>query len=626
MGAEYVTVQWNRQKKRYDLILGLFIALIIGTSAALNIIFFPEITFETLIIRVFGITAIVLLHIILSIGPLSRISRYFMVLLYNRRHMGVTMFVVAAIHGLLSLMQFHSFGNINPIKSLFISNMHYGSYVLFPFQTLGFMALIIIAFMAATGHDFWLKTLTPSTWTRLHKLVYLAYIMLLFHVLLGSVQNESIYPMSAILGSGALVIGLLHIVAYFQNIQNIKKINVSSGSSFIVVGKISDFPLERAIIFEHSNQKIAIFNHENKLSAVSNVCRHQGGPVGEGKIIEGCITCPWHGYQYYPHNGCSPPPFEEKLETYQLNVTNGIVYVDPNPFQAGTPVEPVSMEIKNTPDEEDFYVGWEEKSPKKYLKTSIVMVLFFFASSFSLVSLWILSQNGFVDSYFDYGRQTEFTGVLYEYPAPMLQVINENGRLQSIPLVNLGKFGVQDIMNYLHNKYEGPLNEFNITLKGTRIQYDGRTWLELTDGVDAIVRVIKNSDSRSQVITTKGEKILYGEIVDPKCFFGVMKPGFGKVHLSCAVRCISGGIPPILVTSNNADSYRNYYFMTVTDREKINNDIVQYVGMLVAVKGEFLKVDDWNVLEINPVDINIITSPALSGTNLVFQNCNLATF
>jgi hypothetical protein len=41
-----------------------------------------------------------------------------------------------------------------------------------------------------------------------------------------------------------------------------------------------------------------------------------------------------------------------------------------------------------------------------------------------------------------------------------------------------------------------------------------------------------------------GEVQLTGEIVDSKCYFGVMNPGNGKVHRDCAVRCISGGIPP----------------------------------------------------------------------------------
>jgi hypothetical protein len=41
-----------------------------------------------------------------------------------------------------------------------------------------------------------------------------------------------------------------------------------------------------------------------------------------------------------------------------------------------------------------------------------------------------------------------------------------------------------------------------------------------------------------------GPAELTGEIVDIKCHLGVMNPGSGKVHRDCAVRCLSGGIPP----------------------------------------------------------------------------------
>ena len=84
------------------------------------------------------------------------------------------------------------------------------------------------------------------------------------------------------------------------------------------------------------DENIAIFKHDSKLSAVSNLCRHQNGPLGEGKIIDGCITCPWHGYQYLPENGQSPPPFTEKLETYDVKLLGDKVYVNPKPYPEGT--------------------------------------------------------------------------------------------------------------------------------------------------------------------------------------------------------------------------------------------------------------------------------------------------
>ena len=61
-----------------------------------------------------------------------------------------------------------------------------------------------------------------------------------------------------------------------------------------------------------AGERVAIFKYDGKISAVSNVCQHQNGPLGEGKILDGCITCPWHGYQYLPETGASPPPFVRK--------------------------------------------------------------------------------------------------------------------------------------------------------------------------------------------------------------------------------------------------------------------------------------------------------------------------
>lgn len=96
-----------------------------------------------------------------------------------------------------------------------------------------------------------------------------------------------------------------------------------------------------------SGERIAIFRHEGKLSAVTNLCAHQGGPLGEGKVIDGCITCPWHGWQYRPGDGCSPPPFKEKLATYQVRVVKGRVEVNPKPLPPGTPTTPAPIEETN---------------------------------------------------------------------------------------------------------------------------------------------------------------------------------------------------------------------------------------------------------------------------------------
>ena len=96
-------------------------------------------------------------------------------------------------------------------------------------------------------------------------------------------------------------------------------------------------------------ERVAIFKYDGKVSAISNVCRHQNGPLGEGRIIDGCITCPWHGYQYLPETGASPPPFTEKVSTFQTRVVDGRVWIDPKPNPPGTPLKPsLTGESKGT--------------------------------------------------------------------------------------------------------------------------------------------------------------------------------------------------------------------------------------------------------------------------------------
>ena len=195
MSVQYGAISWNRQKKVYDYTLlscvGLYLAVFLGVGFWRN----PYATAETLLIRALGTAALLLLHVVLCIGPLARLDRRFLPLLYNRRHLGVATFLLGLAHGMFALVQFHALGNVNPLISLFVSNTRYNSLAQFPFQALGFVALIILFLMAATSHDFWLRNLTAPTWKRLHMMVYVAYGLLIAHVVArGVTVGEKPYP------------------------------------------------------------------------------------------------------------------------------------------------------------------------------------------------------------------------------------------------------------------------------------------------------------------------------------------------------------------------------------------------------------------------------------------------
>jgi methionine sulfoxide reductase heme-binding subunit len=336
MGVSYAAVGWNRQKKIYDWLIFGFCVSYLLVFIVITTVINPEYTFETVLIRSTSTLATLLLHIILSIGPLTRLNQKFLPLLYNRRHLGVTMFCIAAVHGVFSIIQFHSHSNVNPIVSLFASNTNFTSISQFPFQILGFFAFIILMMMAVTSHDFWLHQLSPKVWKTLHMFVYLAYALIVMHVMLGVIQYET-HPVFVILiAAGIIWLITLHLLAARKEVKKDNEQFKPAEEGFVFVSDVNVFEEGRAKIFCIDEERIAVYLYEGKLYAVHNVCKHQGGPLGEGKIIDGCITCPWHGYQYLPHNGQSPPPFKEKVSTYAMKVADGKLFINSSPFAEGT--------------------------------------------------------------------------------------------------------------------------------------------------------------------------------------------------------------------------------------------------------------------------------------------------
>jgi hypothetical protein len=108
-------------------------------------------------------------------------------------------------------------------------------------------------------------------------------------------------------------------------------------------------------------------------------------------------------------------------------------------------------------------------------------------------------------------------------------------------LVGPGKHGAEAMLAHLP---DGP-----VTVRGKRIERGGMQMFEVVEahGAAAAGEARRDSTPRSGATVT-----LRGEIVDSKCFLGVMNPGEGAVHRDCARRCLSGGIPPMLLVRDGA--------------------------------------------------------------------------
>jgi nitrite reductase/ring-hydroxylating ferredoxin subunit/DMSO/TMAO reductase YedYZ heme-binding membrane subunit len=345
MSVAYRLVQWNRHKRVYDAWLvggvGAYLAAFVLVSSIVHA-GSAAISPEIMMMRALGSCAIVLLHVVLCIGPLHRLSPVFAPLLYNRRHLGVTLFLVALAHAVLALGFYGGFGVRNPLLALVDRPAGFVAISRVPFELFGFIALLVLFLMAATSHDFWLKNLSPRWWKALHMGVYVAYAMLVLHVALGSMQAERGALIPVLLIAGVVIVSGLHVAAGLRQWR--RDADEREPSAWVDVADVSEISDTRAkVVCVRGGERVAIFRDGATLSAVSNVCAHQGGPLGEGKIVGGCVTCPWHGYQYLAANGQSPPPYTEKIATYELRVSGSRVLLNPVAKAPGTPVEPARI-------------------------------------------------------------------------------------------------------------------------------------------------------------------------------------------------------------------------------------------------------------------------------------------
>ncbi len=336
MSAGFQAVQWNARKLVYDAVLLAGVALFIGTFMTVGALRTPPAdapAWINLRIKAFGTCAFAMLTIILMIGPLARLDARFLVLLYNRRHFGVLTFLVALVHAWSVVDWFAVQGAMGDLMAEMTGSPNYGKFIGFPIKALGLTGLSIMFLLAATSHDFWLAFLTPRIWKALHMALYAAYGVLVMHVALGVMQEDRRVFIPLLLGGSFAAVTLLHLAAAWRERERAQESN-----GWLTVGPPESIPDQAArIVVAPDGERIAVFRDGDRIGALTNVCAHQNGPIGEGRIINGCVTCPWHGYEYRLEDGCAPPPFSEKLATYRVRLRDGLIEVETNALPPGTP-------------------------------------------------------------------------------------------------------------------------------------------------------------------------------------------------------------------------------------------------------------------------------------------------
>lgn len=328
-GVPHRAVQWNRHKRVYDRVIAGFVVVFLSVFLAIGIARHRppnDISLPILLMRGLGACALTMLHAALAIGPLARLDRRFAPLLYNRRHLGVATFLVALGHAVVALGFYGGFGVASPLGAVLIHPVRDGAV---PFELLGFGGLLILFVLAATSHDYWLRALGPSVWKSIHMLVYAAYGLLVAHAAWGTLRSEGSAAGFALLAFGAAALGALHLGAGVAELRRDRAVrSPDAEDGWIDAGERERIPDGGARAMDlPCGARLALFRQGGSVFAVEDRCPHQGGPLSEGRIVDGCITCPWHGYQFDPATGRAPPPYTDAVATREVRVERGRVLV-----------------------------------------------------------------------------------------------------------------------------------------------------------------------------------------------------------------------------------------------------------------------------------------------------------
>jgi hypothetical protein len=239
---------------------------------------------------------------------------------------------------------------------------------------------------------------------------------------------------------------------------------------------------------------------------------------------------------------------------------------------------------------DEFYIGYEAGVPPataarvRHVVPTLIVALLVAAS----LGLWLHARLG--PSRFDFGRPHAAEGVLTRRPYPALDV---GGR--TVWLVGQGKHGAEATLGAAP---DGP-----VRLEGATIARGPHEMLEVVPGsVHALAEGAPPTPAPHHVTMAGDEVTLTGQIVDSKCFLGVMNPGEGTVHRDCAGLCLRGGIPPMLLVRDERGD-ESLVLLVGDDGRAIGPELAQMAGLAVRVRGRLTRDDTLPRLATDPAAI-----------------------
>jgi hypothetical protein len=265
-----------------------------------------------------------------------------------------------------------------------------------------------------------------------------------------------------------------------------------------------------------------------------------------------------------------------------------------------------SLQSARSQAADEFFIGWLP-TPRGYVRflKPVVLTLLLLGIVVSAALAFFQKDPG--NGQWDDAKVVTLRGVAFTKPYAMLRVPGERpgDAPRTYLLVEDGKFGaLPRVSGFVQGKTEG----VPVEVRGTILHRDDRWMLALEAGDQSMRTLTEEEAAALPLLGWSSPQVLaesitlQGEIIDPKCYWGAMKPGGGKTHKACAMRCIAGGIPPMLVT-RDATNRETFYLLVTPEGATANDAVFSFVGDQVAISGRLEQHDEMLVLKSSPADI-----------------------
>jgi len=99
-------------------------------------------------------------------------------------------------------------------------------------------------------------------------------------------------------------------------------------AEFVEVCNKDDVKEGQGIVVNVEGKRVALFNVKGEIYAINNTCIHAGGPLGEGRLSNDVVMCPWHGWEYNVKDGTTVFNSNLKVEKYNVKVEGDKVLVE----------------------------------------------------------------------------------------------------------------------------------------------------------------------------------------------------------------------------------------------------------------------------------------------------------